>query len=453
MLMFTLWSFLLVAVVFSSKKYLWPLTTTQSLVIASYSVMWVNQHDFNMSTYLFIDNISAPLVLLTCWLLPLTLLASQNSLKPEPMSRQRSFIFIVSAAQFVTLMAFTTSDLLFFFILFEASLIPIICIITQWGSQKRRLEAGMYIAIYTMLGAVPLLMCLIDLYNSHGSLLFNLINLSPNTKAQYPGLFWISCNSTFLMKSPMYCLHLWLPKAHVEAPVAGSMILAGTLLKLGGYGILRMSSLTQVSFTSFILPIFLIATFGILATALLCMRQTDLKSLIAMSSISHMNLIIIAAIISTPSSHAGAVIMMISHGLTSSAMFCLANFIYERTNNRSMIMLRGTMLILPLTSLWWLLISTFNMAFPPSINFAGELMIMNTIYNWSTLTFLIVALNLIFTTAYSLYIFWSTQRGPIPHHLKPLPPTLVREHILLTLHILPAALLILKPEFIIFFCH
>nr|AOW69087.1 NADH dehydrogenase subunit 4 [Rana pyrenaica] len=445
------WITVFPTVFMAPAKHMWTLTTSQGFFITLFSLSWMFLQNFNFANPLFlIDKISGPLAILTCWLFPLTMLASQSKMRLEPINRQRTYILNITFLQLMTLLAFTTPDLMLFFIFFEASLVPTMIVITRWGAQERRLEAGMYLAFYTMLGAIPLMIWITKFYSTHGSLLPTLTHTIhiTQTATNYPGLFWMAYNAAFLVKLPIYCLHLWLPKAHVEAPIAGSMILAGTLLKLGGYGILRTSPLLQESGLNQTLPIMLIAILGILATALLCLRQTDLKSLIAMSSVSHMNLVIVAVLISSPWSYSGAMVMMIAHGLTSSALFCLANTSYERTNSRTMILLRGMLLIFPLAGVWWLVIMLLNMGLPPSINFAGEVLIMLSLFNWSPATFLIVALNLIFTTAYTLYTLWTTQRGPLPDHIKTLFPYQIREHLLLFLHILPGFLLILNPELI-----
>nr|YP_010568118.1 NADH dehydrogenase subunit 4 [Chalcorana labialis]UZC57512.1 NADH dehydrogenase subunit 4 [Chalcorana labialis] len=443
------WLSLLLTTFFSPQKHLWTTITGHGFCITLFSISWFFLQDFNFSNSLFfVDKISSPLAILTCWLFPLTMLASQSKMSLEPTNRQRAYIANSILLQLTTLLAFTTSDLMLFFIFFEASLIPTMIIITRWGAQERRLKAGMYLAFYTMIGAMPLTLWFIEFYSSHGSLFPTLTHTLFITKCttNYQGLFWLVFNLAFLVKLPMFCLHLWLPKAHVEAPIAGSMILAGTLLKLGGYGILRTATLLQENTLNSTLFVMLIAILGILTTALLCLRQTDLKSLIAMSSVSHMNLIIAAALISTPSSYSGIMVMMIAHGLTSSALFCLANTSYERTNSRTMILLRGSMLIFPLAGAWWLMIILLNLAFPPTINFMAEILIMIPLYNWSFTAFMFVALNLIFTTAYTLYTLWSIQRGPLPKHIKTLFPYQTREHLLFLLHIFPSFLLIMKPE-------
>nr|YP_010568183.1 NADH dehydrogenase subunit 4 [Odorrana hosii]UZC57603.1 NADH dehydrogenase subunit 4 [Odorrana hosii] len=447
------WSSIFLSAILTPSKYLWALVTTQGFVIALSSISWILLQDFLFSdSIFFMDKISGPLAILTCWLFPLTMLASQSKMRFEPIGRQRSYIINSTFLQLTTLLAFTASDLMLFFIFFEASLLPTMIIITRWGIQERRLEAGLFLAFYTMLGAVPLMIWLTKFYASHGSLapVFTHAMHITHAETSCPGLFWATCNAAFLVKLPLYGLHLWLPKAHVEAPIAGSMILAGTLLKLGGYGILRAALLIQETSLNRMFFVMIVAILGILATAILCLRQTDLKSLIAMSSISHMNLVIAAALMGSPWSYSGAMVMMIAHGLTSSALFCLANTSYERTNSRTMVLLRGMLVVLPLAGAWWLTISLFNMATPVTINFMGEMLIMITFYEWSPAAFMLVAANLVFTTAYTLYMLWATQRGPFPKHIKTVFPYLTREHLLLLLHILPCFLVILKPEIVLF---
>nr|QOJ44768.1 NADH dehydrogenase subunit 4 [Allobates aff. tapajos 2 AR-2020] len=442
--------FLLLSSWFLPVKRLWELTSILSLVIAAMSTIWFCSHKTLLLTnpYFLIDELSSPLLILTCWLTAPTILASQSKISKEPLSRQRTYIFTIIMLQTTTLLAFLANNLILFFIMFEATMIPTLILITRWGAQKERMMAGTYLLFYTLSGSMALLAALLFFHENIGTLSFTLLK---ETSAQFYSLpfaptWWAACFLAFLIKMPLYGVHLWLPKAHVEAPIAGSMILAGTLLKLGGYGILRMGSMMGDSLLFMATPLIIFSLFGVFLSAILCSRQTDLKSLIAFSSVSHMGLVIAASMIKTDWSIAGAMILMISHGLVSSTLFCLANTTYERTNSRTLILLQGSQIIFPLTAAWWLIASLFNMALPPFSSFIGELSILFSLFQWSNLTLIISALSIIFTTSYSLYLFWSSQREHLPPHTKILFPTQNREHILLALHILPIIMISLKPS-------
>nr|WAB69978.1 NADH dehydrogenase subunit 4 [Tepuihyla edelcae] len=430
-------------------KRLWEIITTQSLAIAIASTTWfcVQNSLPCLNSYFFIDEISSPLLILTCWLTAPTLLASQSKLSKEPISRQRAYIFTIIVLQTTTLLAFLADNMLLFFIMFESTMIPTLIIITRWGAQKERMLAGTYFLFYTIFGSMALLTALLFFYKTFGTLSIVLIK-EINTML-HPSdcllAWWAACFVAFLIKMPLYGVHLWLPKAHVEAPIAGSMILAGTLLKLGGYGILRVGVLIDDSFLPVASPLIIFSMFGVLLSAALCARQTDLKSLIAFSSVSHMGLVIAASMLKTEWSITGSMILMISHGLVSSALFCLANTSYERTHTRTLIILQGSQILMPLTAAWWLLGTLMNLALPPSPNFVGEMAILASLFQWSNLTLIVTGLSVIFTTAYSLYLFWSSQREYPPLHIKFMPPIQTREHILLALHIVPALLLMSKP--------
>nr|QOJ44932.1 NADH dehydrogenase subunit 4 [Mannophryne collaris] len=440
-LLFTPWFF--------PAKRLWESTTTLSLVIATLSTTWFfyNKSFIFASPYFSIDEISSPLLILTCWLTAPTLLASQSKISKEPIQRQRSYIFTIIMLQTTTLLAFLANNMILFFIMFEATMIPTLIIITRWGAQKERMMAGTYLLFYTLSGSMALLTALLFFHENMGSLFLPLMK---ETSFQlhslpYAPAWWIACLLAFLVKMPLYGVHLWLPKAHVEAPIAGSMILAGTLLKLGGYGIIRVGSFMTDSLLLMAPPLIVFSLFGVFLSAILCSRQTDLKSLIAFSSVSHMGLVIAASIMKTEWSILGSMILMISHGLVSSALFCLANTSYERTNSRTLVLLQGSQIIFPLTAAWWLISSLLNMALPPSLNFIGELTILSSLFQWSNLTLIVAGLSIIFTTSYSLYLFWSSQREHLPPHTKLLYPIQTREHILLALHIFPVILIAIQP--------
>nr|QVT11307.1 NADH dehydrogenase subunit 4 [Eleutheronema rhadinum]UAT98236.1 NADH dehydrogenase subunit 4 [Eleutheronema rhadinum] len=434
-------------------KWLWPATLTHSFVIALISLSWLKSPTETSYTLLnsltAIDQLSAPLLILTCWLLPLMILASQNHLAPEPMNRQRMYITMLTLLQFFLILAFSAADMILFYISFEATLIPTLVIITRWGNQTKRLNAGTYFLFYTLAGSLPLLITLLLLQKSpatHSTLTLQFTDPFYLNAIQSK-IWWTGCLLAFLVKMPLYGVHLWLPKAHVEAPVAGSMILAAVLLKLGGYGMIRMMMLlTEPLSKELSYPFIILALWGIIMTGSICLRQTDLKSLIAYSSVSHMGLVAGGILIQTPWGLTGAVTLMIAHGLTSSALFCLANTNYERTHSRTMVLARGLQVILPLMASWWFISSLANLALPPLPNLMGELFIIVSLFNWSWWTLVLTGAGTLITAGYSLYMFLMTQRGGLPSHILALEPTHTREHLLISLHLAPLILLIFKPQ-------
>nr|YP_001974769.1 NADH dehydrogenase subunit 4 [Canthigaster rivulata]BAE86978.1 NADH dehydrogenase subunit 4 [Canthigaster rivulata] len=435
-------------------KWLWPTTLLHSLLIALASLSWLKNTSETgwsfLNPYLATDPLSTPLLVLSCWLLPLMILASQNHTAHEPINRQRMYISLLTSLQFFLILAFGATEMIMFYVMFEATLIPTLILITRWGNQTERLNAGTYFLFYTLAGSLPLLIALLLLQNSNGSLsLLTLLHSTPPHLSTYADkLWWAGCILAFLVKMPLYGVHLWLPKAHVEAPIAGSMVLAAVLLKLGGYGMMRILVTLEPLTKELSYPFIILALWGIIMTGSICMRQTDLKSLIAYSSVSHMGLVVGGILIQTPWGFTGALILMIAHGLTSSALFCLANTNYERTHSRTMLLARGLQMALPLMAAWWFLASLANLALPPLPNLMGELMIITSLFNWSWWTIILTGLGTLITAGYSLYMFLMTQRGPLPNHILALEPTHTREHLLIALHLLPLLLLILKPELI-----
>nr|BBA12858.1 NADH dehydrogenase subunit 4 [Schismatogobius marmoratus] len=435
-------------------KLLWPATLAHSLAISIFSLSWL----YNTSTtgwtslnqMMALDPLSAPLTVLTCWLLPLMVLASQNHTAPEPVSRQRMYLTLLISLQFFLILAFSATEVILFYVMFEATLIPTLIIITRWGNQSERLSAGTYFLFYTLAGSLPLLVSLLLLHNSTGTLSLLSLQYAPTFPliSVADKLWWAGCLLAFLVKMPLYGVHLWLPKAHVEAPIAGSMVLAAVLLKLGGYGMIRMMTVLEPLTKELSYPFIILALWGVVMTGSVCLRQTDLKSLIAYSSVGHMGLVAGGILTQTPWGLTGAIILMIAHGLTSSALFCLANTSYERTHSRTMVLARGLQMVLPLMATWWFISALANLALPPLPNLMGELMIITSLLVWSPWTIALTGAGTLITAGYSLYMFLMTQRGPLPQHIIALPPSHTREHLLLALHLLPLLLLTLKPELV-----
>nr|YP_025971.1 NADH dehydrogenase subunit 4 [Ninox novaeseelandiae]AAP47815.1 NADH dehydrogenase subunit 4 [Ninox novaeseelandiae] len=437
----------------SPPKFLWTNTTSHSLLIASISLYWLlpTYYPHKVTTpWTGLDQISSPLTVLSCWLLPLMIIASQYHLQHDPMQRKRMFILTLTTVQPFILLAFSATELTLFYIMFEATLIPTLVLITRWGTQPERLTAGTYLLFYTLTSSLPLLVALLHLHAQTGTLHLTLLKMSlPTLTPSWTNLLsGLALLTAFMVKAPLYGLHLWLPKAHVEAPIAGSMLLAALLLKLGGYGIMRITPLMNPVPTYLYYPFLTLALWGALMTSSICIRQTDLKSLIAYSSVSHMGLVIAASMIQTSWSFSGAMILMISHGLTSSMLFCLANTNYERTHSRTLLLMRGAQSMLPLMSIWWLLANLTNMALPPTTNLMAELTIMISLFNWSMPTIILTGTATLLTATYTLHMLLTTQRGPLPTHITSIPNSNTREHLLMTLHILPLLLLIMKPELI-----
>nr|YP_009440533.1 NADH dehydrogenase subunit 4 [Cottus rhenanus]ATG87415.1 NADH dehydrogenase subunit 4 [Cottus rhenanus] len=436
------------------SKWLWPTTLMHSLLIALTSFLWLlNTAETgwtSLNFYMATDSLSTPLLVLTCWLLPLMILASQNHTASEPLNRQRMYLTLLTSLQIFLILAFGATEIIMFYVMFEATLIPTLILITRWGNQTERLNAGIYFLFYTLAGSLPLLVALLLLQNSTGTLSLLTIQYSnPMELSSYAHkLWWAGCLLAFLVKMPLYGVHLWLPKAHVEAPVAGSMILAAVLLKLGGYGMMRMVVMLEPLTKELSYPFIVFALWGVIMTGSICLRQTDLKSLIAYSSVSHMGLVVGGILIQTPWGFSGALILMIAHGLASSALFCLANTSYERTHSRTMLLARGLQMVLPLMTAWWFIASLANLALPPLPNLMGELMIITSLFNWSWWTIVLTGAGTLITASYSLYMFLMSQRGPLPAHIIALDPSHTREHLLMALHLLPLVLLILKPELI-----
>nr|YP_010397677.1 NADH dehydrogenase subunit 4 [Pectenocypris balaena]UQJ78811.1 NADH dehydrogenase subunit 4 [Pectenocypris balaena] len=440
-------------------KFLWTTTTTHSFLIALISLLgmkWASETGWAMSnSYMATDPLSAPFLTLTCWLLPLMILASQNHINPEPINRQRLYISLLTSLQTFLIMAFSATEIIMFYIMFEATLIPTLIIITRWGNQTERLNAGIYFLFYTLAGSLPLLIALLLLQQTTGTLsMLVLQHTQPLTLNSWGHkIWWAGCLIAFLVKMPLYGVHLWLPKAHVEAPVAGSMVLAAILLKLGGYGMMRMMTVLNALNKELAYPFIILALWGVVMTGSICLRQTDLKSLIAYSSVGHMGLVVGGILIQTTWGLSGAIALMIAHGLTSSMLFCLANTTYERTHSRTMILIRGLQMMFPLATAWWFIANLANLALPPLPNLVGELTIITTMFNWSPLTIALTGTGTLITASYSLYMFLMTQRGQMPNHAMNLAPYHTREHLLMALHLIPIILLTAKPELLLGWCY
>nr|YP_009725099.1 NADH dehydrogenase subunit 4 [Rotunda rotundapex]QGW14822.1 NADH dehydrogenase subunit 4 [Rotunda rotundapex] len=396
----------------------------------------------NLSYMFSCDIISFGLIILSVWICSLMIMASEGLFKMK--FYINFFLFNVIFLLIMLYLTFSVMNLLLFYLFFEASLIPTLLLIVGWGYQPERIQAGMYLLFYTLFGSLPLLMGIIYIFDGINSMMIYFLKFF-NMNLY---LLYISMIFAFLVKMPMYFVHLWLPKAHVEAPVSGSMILAGIMLKLGGYGLLRVMVFLQEINLKLNYIWVIISLVGGLYISMKCFCQVDVKSLIAYSSVAHMSMVIGGIMVMNYWGYIGSYILMISHGLCSSGMFCLANINYERLHSRSLYLNKGMMNFMPSMSLWWFLLLSSNMAAPPSLNLLGEISLINSLVSWSNISMILLMMISFFSAGYSLYLYSYVQHGKYFQGLYSFYIGLSREYLLLILHWYPLNVLILKVSFI-----
>lgn len=441
----------LIALIFiTNNVYYWWITIASLLIITILSttnILHFNILNSSISPFSAIDTISATLILLRILIAALIIMASSKIFNIS--SNHKIFSIINLLLLIILVNCFSSSNIITFYIWFEASLIPTIIIIITWGYQPERLQARIYLILYTITASLPIfiIFCSIYFYSNH--LLISILSelIFPHFFS-IRSVFWLITLIGFLVKLPIFSTHLWLPKAHVEAPIAGSIVLAAILLKLGGYGLARISIIFQniVSVSSAIL--IRISITGAIATRLICIRQPDLKSLIAYSSVGHIGLILTGILSNTSWGITGRLIMIVAHGLRSSALFIIANLSYEITHTRSMFLTKGLIVINPIITMWWFLFTAANMAAPPSINLLSEITLITATLAKSIYFIPLLGLVSFLTAIYSLHIYTTTQHGQISNYTNPLSTIKPKDMLILSLHIYPLVLFITKPELI-----
>nr|YP_010039707.1 NADH dehydrogenase subunit 4 [Sinergasilus undulatus]QOY46117.1 NADH dehydrogenase subunit 4 [Sinergasilus undulatus] len=347
----------------------------------------------------FMDSYSFSLILLTLlifMMMPtLSVLLEFNNLNLK--------IKLMNILQMILIMIFVTTKSLTFYMLFELSLIPIFLIIAGWGYQFERLSAGAALIMYTVTASLPLLICIVWVNLNSKVVFMQMFNyMKFNEKYLMFGVLLMVMIS-FLVKLPIFLGHLWLPKAHVEAPASGSMILAAILLKLGGYGMLRFIPLFNSNL--YLCIVVSLALWGGVLSALICIQGLDLKIIVAYSSIAHMAMVISALFVMSQMSVSGALLLMIAHGFSSSGLFLWVGIFSKYSNSRSLILNKSLISTNPTVCTAWFLVLAAGMGIPPSLNFWSELISVISICSDSWVNSLPCALLIFLAGAYTLLLY------------------------------------------------
>ena len=354
---------------------------------------------FNLSYSFGIDGISIFFFFLSNLLIFSCILFIWNE------NNYKNYALTLLIIELFLLIIFSVLDLFIFYIFFEAILIPMYLMIGFWGSRERKIRASYLFFFYTLGGSIMMLIGILYIYSIVGTL--NLEYLLTWNFSQTEQLFlWAAFFLSFASKIPMFPFHIWLPEAHVEAPTVGSVLLAGILLKLGVYGFLRFSLTLFPDASFFFSPlVYLLSLIGILYASMTAIRQTDLKRIIAYSSIAHMNLVTLGIFSFNVLGIEGAIIQSISHGFVSGGMFLLVGILYDRYHSRFLYYYGGLVHMMPIYAIFFLIFTMANIALPGTSSFVGEFLLLTSIYKTNVITCVISALGVVLCGGYSLWLY------------------------------------------------
>ena len=347
-----------------------------------------------------IDGISILFILLTAFIIPICVISCINSIK----NRLKEFLIAILVLETFMIGVFCSLDLVIFYLFFEAGLIPMFLIIGIWGGPRRVYSAFKFF-LFTLLGSVLMLIAIISIYWITGTTDVTEI-YKIKIPSEFQNLLWLAFFSSFAVKMPMWPVHTWLPDAHVEAPTAGSVILAAILLKMAGYGFLRFSvGMFPIASEYFTPLIFALSVIAVIYTSLVALMQDDMKKLIAYSSVAHMGFVTIGIFTFNKQGIEGSIIQMISHGLISAALFLSVGVLYDRTHSRLIKSYGGIVNILPKYSFLFMIFALGALGLPGTSGFIGEFLILVGVFKVNVLVAIVASIGVILAAAYILWLY------------------------------------------------
>jgi proton-translocating NADH-quinone oxidoreductase chain M len=368
----------------------------------------------NMNVYIGVDGISLFFIILTTFLVPACLLTGWSSVTHSIKEYVLAFLILET----FMLAVFCMLDLLLFYVFFESVLLPMFLVIGVWGSRERKIRASYQFFLYTLVGSVLMLLAILFIFFQAGTTDLHILYTTEFSERRQL-LLWFAFFCSFAVKVPMVPVHIWLPEAHVEAPTAGSVILAGVLLKLGTYGFLRFSIPLFPFATVYFTPlVYTLSVIGIIYASLTTLRQIDLKKIIAYSSVAHMGFVTLGLFSLNVQGIEGSILLMLSHGLVSGALFLCVGTLYDRHKTRLVKYYGGCVHVMPLFSVFFLFFTLGNLSLPGTSSFIGEFLILVGTYQANTLFATLAATGMILGGAYSLWLYNRVVFGNFkPHYM------------------------------------